>query len=649
MPGWPKPKGAPSRTCFCSGRRPGRWWARRWPQPVDQARIVEAAADLEAQFEEGLIDADELLNEQCVVACATEALAAFSDERLAAGVEAARAWVETLFAAQSQPEVATSEQVRARVLRQVAEAGAKGDVARVCHRLAGLGRAGHRALVREAVAALEGLVGDLSKHGGLARRALTFCPGRSALLAQDDHDDANVIAGLFRDGERERARALAEGLLAFDAAVVFGEDLLALAPVVLHEEREGEQRLREVAEQLVADLPSSLAEVDAPPARATVIHVRAPTHEAKLVEDLEDEASALVFADHLQALGDPRGELVVLLHHRRDYEAREHLRRHSESLLGPLAEYTRRLDGVKGEAFTWRRGFIDAAVLGYSVHHAMAETAAPVSLEGGLEALATHPSGQVLSALVIATNELDDGMHFGPATEVLGRHDWPALRRLRVGRVFSPHDPDTTSADFDYQISWMQLADLRTLWARVPRLEALTVQGALSTPVLVDVSLPRLKSLRLLSGGLAAENTRAVAQADWPSLESLELWFGDAQYGFSGGVRDLSGLLGGARVPRLRSLGLKNAMFADELIEPLAHSALLARLEVVSLDLGMLSRDGAQALVRNWPKFAHLRELSLTLNCLTDDDVDQLSGLGDTLVLGDQKDPQAERYVSVGE
>src|SRR5688500_10475586 len=92
---------------------------------------------------------------------------------------------------------------------------------------------------------------------------------------------------------------------------------------------------------------------------------------AAIVADPDDAAAYLVYADYLQSRGDPRGDLIVLLHAgdadaERDRVARLHLRAHHAALLGVLAKDTR---SIKIER--WRRGFIDnIRVIADNEHHA---------------------------------------------------------------------------------------------------------------------------------------------------------------------------------------------------------------------------------------------------------------------------------------
>jgi len=79
-----------------------------------------------------------------------------------------------------------------------------------------------------------------------------------------------------------------------------------------------------------------------------------------------------------------------------------------------------------------------------------------------------------------------------------------------------------------------------------------------------------LESLIVESGGLSHGFLRQLASARLPNLEHLELWLGDADYGFDGSADDLRPLLRAGRFPELRYLGLRNSDITDDVVRVLA-------------------------------------------------------------------------------
>jgi hypothetical protein len=184
----------------------------------------------------------------------------------------------------------------------------------------------------------------------------------------------------------------------------------------------------------------------------------------------------------------------------------------------------------------------------------------------------------------------------------------------------------------------------------VPRLRRLRLQSGSMT--FGALALPALVELEVRTGGLTAENIADLARADWPALERLTLWFGDAGYGASGGVAEIAPILDGARLPSLRHLGLMNAEFTDELCAMLHRTKILPRLKTLDLSMGIMSDVGAESLAANSAAYAHLESLSVAQNYLTDAGLARVAGLCREVKTEDQKRPYregADRYVSVGE
>lgn len=216
----------------------------------------------------------------------------------------------------------------------------------------------------------------------------------------------------------------------------------------------------------------------------------------------------------------------------------------------------------------------------------------------------------------------------------------PALRALFLG--------DLTSEECE--ISWMKVGDVSALPAAYPQLEVFGARGGEDFRF-SPVRHPRLRELVVQSGGLSGEFVRAVLASDLPSLESLELWLGDAEYGGDTTVADLAPLLAGDRFPALRRLGLCNAQQADGLAEALATAPVVTRLERLDLSRGALGDRGAAALLAG-QSLGHLAELDLHYHYLSPEAADELvRALPGVRV--DVTDPQEEdddvRYVAVSE
>ncbi|MFD8918463.1 STM4015 family protein [Streptomyces sp. NPDC059569] len=170
--------------------------------------------------------------------------------------------------------------------------------------------------------------------------------------------------------------------------------------------------------------------------------------------------------------------------------------------------------------------------------------------------------------------------------------------------------------DDEEMISSIGQPDLSPLLAAFPGLRELAVRGGdgLDFPVTGHAGL---RSLRIESGGLPPEAAEHIAAADLPSLERIELWLGEEDYGGGTTVEQLAPLLAGERKPALRHLGLQNSPIQDELAAAIASAPVVPRLTSLSLSMGTLSDEGAEALLHGQP-LTHLKELDLSHHFLSE-------------------------------
>ncbi|HEX4817250.1 MAG TPA: STM4015 family protein [Nonomuraea sp.] len=185
-------------------------------------------------------------------------------------------------------------------------------------------------------------------------------------------------------------------------------------------------------------------------------------------------------------------------------------------------------------------------------------------------------------------------------------HRLPALRSLFLGAVCTDQA----------EISWIQQCDVTPLLEAYPKLERFEVRGG-SGLELRPVRHDALRVLRVESGGLGGGFVRALAASDLPALEHLELWLGVAEYGGDATVADLDPILRGERLPALRHLGLQDSEIQDDIAAAVAFAPVVARLESLALSMGVLTDDGAAALLTGQP-LTHLRRLDLHHHYLSD-------------------------------
>ncbi|GLW66681.1 hypothetical protein Arub01_49250 [Actinomadura rubrobrunea] len=217
----------------------------------------------------------------------------------------------------------------------------------------------------------------------------------------------------------------------------------------------------------------------------------------------------------------------------------------------------------------------------------------------------------------------------------------PALRNVFLGDIVWEQ----------MEMSWIEREDITPLFEAFPDLECFEVRGSEKLR-LRPIARTALRRLRFESCGLPSEVVRAVGACDLPNLEHLDLWLGVENYGGDVTVADLAPILNGERFSALRHLGLENAEHADELAAALASAPVVARLESLSLALGTLTDEGAEALLSGQP-LTHLRRLDLHHHFLSDAMMERvrqaLPGVEVNLDEQEQRDQDGWVYVAVDE
>ena len=339
--------------------------------------------------------------------------------------------------------------------------------------------------------------------------------------------------------------------------------------------------------------------------------------EKTIAADPTDEAAYLVYADWLQAQGDPRGELIALQIAGKTKPAAKLLARHADYFLGPLAAHQTCHDGfrdTKRPALTWKRGFIHAARL---AHNQYADPWKGRLASDVLLPLLRHPSGKFLVELTINENDDPSEDTLDDLVAVIARHPIPTLRKLRIGDDVS-------------QISWYRVGNLGKLWAAVPNLVDLEIEAGQFE--LGTLALPHLKRAIFRTGGLSKTAAKSIAAASWPALEHLEVYFGDPQYGCTATSKDAIAILARTDLRHLRYLGLKNAMFQGDLIPHFAHSKLVRQLHTLDMSSGILLDEHVDTLLAHKAAFEHLKVLDVSHSWLTKAARKRLKGIAGTLL-----------------
>ena len=216
----------------------------------------------------------------------------------------------------------------------------------------------------------------------------------------------------------------------------------------------------------------------------------------------------------------------------------------------------------------------------------------------------------------------------------------PKLAALFLGDITSEEN----------EMSWITQTDLSPLLKAFPNLQLLRTRGGGGLK-LKKPKHAKLRALALESGGLPVRVVRSVCTSDFPNLEYLELWLGTSNYGGDSSVRDLQPILSGKLFPKLKYLGLRNCEYADDIAAVIVNSPILERIETLDLSLGVLTDEGAQALL-SLPQGGALKKVSIHYNYVGNDLIKKLKKLKisiDTSKPSNMDDDDEWRFVAVGE
>jgi predicted DNA-binding WGR domain protein len=218
----------------------------------------------------------------------------------------------------------------------------------------------------------------------------------------------------------------------------------------------------------------------------------------------------------------------------------------------------------------------------------------------------------------------------------------------RLANLTAIYVGDITSEE--NEMSWIQQCDLSPLLGAFPKLQLLRARGGNGLQLTVPQHA-QLRALALETGGMDVGVIRSVCTSEFPALEYLELWLGTDEYGANYTVADLQPLFSGRLFPKLKYLGLRNCQLADEIAAVVVNSPLIGRIETLDLSLGVLTDEGAKALLQ-LPPSPTLKKLNLHYHYISSEMVRQLKALPLTVDASKPSDMEEDdewRFVAVGE
>jgi uncharacterized protein (TIGR02996 family) len=325
---------------------------------------------------------------------------------------------------------------------------------------------------------------------------------------------------------------------------------------------------------------------------------RHPELERAIAADPEAPASYSVFADWLQAQGDPRGQVMALAIAAEatdnDKAFGKALKKHVHDLLGPLAAYATSAKGDP-DVFGWRFGVIHRAYL-------HADRQKPI--DRVLGHLLDHASGRFLVDLAMSQRD-----RIQDAIDLLASRAPTSLRALRLWAVGT--------------------VELGALWPAMPQLRRLALNGLALELGAVD--LPALEKLELVDSQMRSGSGRMLARSPLPKLEQLRVDFGHGYVTGDATIDDIFELLARRNLPALRQLALVHTRYPRELVTELADSSLSRQIEHLDLSYDELTDPNALELARRRANFPRLVSLDVTGNRLTERGLEALRALAPTL------------------
>ena len=381
-----------------------------------------------------------------------------------------------------------------------------------------------------------------------------------------------------------------------------------------------------------------------------------PQLEAAVVKDPGDGAF-MVYGDWLMEQNDPRGAMLA-------FKGDDKKRAKSQAALamkqrpfffGPLAVFTSDTASEPAVSATWRHGWIDSLRLSATRESWRDEGPKPIPVNACVDLVRLLPklaSARLTRELVIGLPVSDGAFHFERVIKELVKAmpSLPNLRRLFLGDFNSE----------DSEMSWSGLGRLKDLWPVAGKLEYLKIHAG--SMDLGKINAPELRELWVETGGFNKKNVESIVNANAPKLETLNLWFGNDNYGCDVLPKHLPAFVDalGKKFPKLKHLGIANAPWGNELAPLLVKSKVLKQLVTLDLSMSHLTDAGMKVYAASKDAFKHLssidfsrcvleaegKKLAKTLCKLVDvDGQDNLSDVG-----YDPDDPSdTTRYTAVGE
>jgi uncharacterized protein (TIGR02996 family) len=382
------------------------------------------------------------------------------------------------------------------------------------------------------------------------------------------------------------------------------------------------------------------------------------------VENPDDLASHMAYADYLSEQADPLGDYIRIQLQledanlkpaaRKKLQAEEQalLEKHQRTWLGDMAEWL--LDEKTHPRYAWnklekefslRRGWLWTLKL----DHPNVEC---------LRAIARSPQVMLLHTLHLQNHMYEEAGDFTPGSDIPDDVDYPqyyplvAARNLGNVRVFIVGEPVTPEDEIEAYYNCHTSGEaVSGIVKHMPKLEELHLYAhRVNANDLFSLrTIPDLRVLILYHSdsyplGRLAKN---------PNLKKLEVLrfhphavedLDEGAYIKLAGIREL---VRSAELPALRHLQLRSTDAGDKGVKEIVDSGILKRLKVLDLRHGIITDKGADLLLK-CADTRNLDRLDLGHNKITETKVQQLLAAGIKLEHDHQRDPDSDDEVSEG-
>jgi uncharacterized protein (TIGR02996 family) len=361
--------------------------------------------------------------------------------------------------------------------------------------------------------------------------------------------------------------------------------------------------------------------------------------ERVILDNPDDKAGYLVYADWLTQQGDPRGELIVVQSEGKADREAELLATHPFMRgLGQTDRTHLQKAGPGIAKATWRWGFWEKL----HIFNVIDWMDSKFPTKDVLDRLFTNPAALVLQELKVGVirweyNASDVKMLIEEAAKAPFAK---TIKSLRFGEVDG----------IDIDCAHHPIGDLSGITNEAfPELRELTMWGC--DIELGDLNLPKLQKLVVQTCGLSQGNVATIANGSLPVLDYLDIWFGSEDYGNDNTLESIEPILQSTNWPKLTHLGLMNCPFTDGICERLGTSTIIRQLSSLDLSMGTMTDDGARALLQHRGALAHLKTIDISQTYVTEGMVAELQSIGATIVANDMREDEDPdyRYVVVAE